>query len=336
MDPQVALTRFDSTGFFGYRILATGENTPGSTDAMLVYTGLTPGERYLLMVDGVNGSEGEFCIEISDEPLLSATEGICQIFPQPSTTNTAADDWINLYANSGPNTNGPLLAAIQTSDNLGAIVISTEIHPTAPVLGNGQKILPRYFNIETEFQPQNPVKLRLFFTEADLLSFNITPPEDSVTVPELGITHYDGGSEDCDPQNNTTGGADLPVSSAVYQFAGQNGIFYLETSVSQFSEFGAAFNKTSGTGQPGVPGEIRVFPVPAGDRITLEATVPADNLLDINIRNSTGQTVSTSLWKVDSGRNSRTIDLSNQPPGIYLATLIDRNGKQTTLRIVRR
>ena len=335
MNPQVALVRFDSTGFFGYRVLAAGEDSPVSTDATLVYTGLTPGEQYLLMVDGVNGSEGGFCLEVLDAPTLWTPTGVCQTFPQTTIANPSPEDWINLYASAGSHTNGPLLAALQTSDLLGQITISSEIHPTAPVLPNGQKILPRYFNIETEFQPQNPVKLRLFFTEADLAVYNLTPPLDSVTVPQLAITHYDGGNEDCDPNNNTTGATGLPVSNTVYQYAGQDGVFYLETEVAQFSEFGAALDPTSATRQLHPLHDLRVYPTPATDELFLECRAAESAVVQLGIRHLTGCSLWEALWRVTPGVNFRNLKVDFLPPGVYVLSLQAQGGTVATTKIIK-
>lgn len=337
MDPQVALIRFDSMGFFGYRVLASGENlASGSTNASLIYTGLHPGERYLLMVDGVNGSTGEFCLGIRDEPTLMSTTGVCQTYPQAPAPATSPDDWINLYAVNGPHTNGPLLGAIQTADNLGNIVVSSEIHPEAPVFPNGQKILPRYFHIETEFQPVSPVKLRIFFTENDLAVYNLTPPLDSITVPQLGISHYDGGSEDCDPNNNVLGGSSVPVSNATYQFVGQNGIFYLETTLTQFSEFGATLDPTIKVRETDdVLNSVHIFPIPTTDQLSVEWTALVEEPVNITICNLLGEQFWSATREMTAGQNTCKVRLGHLPAGMYLLRFETRQGNAGVYRVVK-
>lgn len=326
MNPQVTLLRMDSIDVLGHRILATGENQVGSTNAMLIYSGLTKGQQYLLMVDGAMGTSGDFCIEILDEPVLSGITGVCETFIQAPVTNVSPEDWINLYANDGP-INGPLLAAIQTSDYLGAISVSTEIHPEALVLSNGQKILPRYFNIEPEIQPINPVKLRLFFTAEDLATFNLTPPVDTVQVAELGITHYDGGSEDCDPENNQLGGTNIPVSNSTYQFVGHNGVFYLETTVNQFSEFGAAIYTTTQSEEPEAFENVRIFPVPTNGQLSLELFSKQTNSVRVEIAHITGITLLEETWRLHPGSNLKRFEWLDFPAGTYQLTLKSDTGR---------
>jgi hypothetical protein len=323
-DPQVALVHLDSSTVWTFKVLATGEDQvgPHPKDAAFNYSGLTPGSTCFLIVDGVNGSVGRFCIGIKDEPMLSNTIGTCETFTQPQPPLGDPEAWRNLYATNDLHINGPLLAAIKSNENLGTITISSEILPNTPVLPNGQKILPRYFSINPQYQPQNPVQLRLFFTSEDLAAFNLTPPITTAAPFDLGITHYDGSAEDCDPTNNSYVSGSIPVQPASAILMGDNGLFYLETTVAGFSEFGASPNLSSSTHH--VDAEIlnlQVFPNPAVETIEIVLETPSPAVINLSISNMTGQVIWKDAWDHPSGEMSRQVSLKDLPVGVYLLTV---------------
>jgi hypothetical protein len=320
MDPQVALLQIDSINFpWSFQVLATGEDQPGPLpqNALLNYSGLIPGQSYYLMVDGANGSEGRFCLRVSDEPLLSLVEGVCETFVQSAPVAQNAETWRNLYASNSLHINGPLLAAIKTTEDLGAITIQSEILSDPPVLPSGQKILPRYFNIEPENAPLAPVTVRLFFTPEDLATFNLTPPVTIATPFQLGVTHYDGNDEDCDPANNALTAGGLGVQTAAATLTGQNGLFYLETVVDGFSELGAAINPAVSTQEPTTDVALSIFPNPVSDvlEIVLQSNAPA--AIRLSLINLTGQLVWSEDWHVPIGSFRHNLMMNNLPSGIY-------------------
>ncbi len=320
MDPQVALLRFDSSGNWIFHVLTSGEDQGGATpqNAMLNYTGLTPGATYFLLVDGANGSVGSFCLSLSEEPLLSQTAGICETFIQPPPADIDTETWRNLYAANNLHINGPLLAAVKTTEDLGAISISTEILSDPPVLPSGQKMLPRYFNIEPEYAPQAPVQVRLFFTPEDLAAFNLTLPVSNAIPFDLSVTHYDGAEEDCDPTNNALVAGSLPVQPATALLVGSNGLFYLETTVSSFSELGATLDASIDTDAPWTEHfQLQVFPNPVMEtlEIVLETNEPA--ALNLSLVNTTGQQVWAQAWTIPDNGFRRSISLRHLPAGTY-------------------
>ena len=164
IDPQVALVRDDSLGVFPNPVLASAEDWGGNLEASLSYTGLIPHQRYLLMVDGVGAKTGTFCVTFdNDLPLLNNLD-TCETFTRTYTHPPSAqpDRWINLYGTRKGFEDGPLLAALHTSEDLGPINISVKRTTDAPLLSNGLKLLPRYFKRNTAKQPQVPVQIRLF------------------------------------------------------------------------------------------------------------------------------------------------------------------------------
>ena len=338
-DPQVALLTFDTLAVAGqpFVLLATGEDNVGlnPADAILIYTGLTPGQVYYILVDGANGSSGHFCLTIRDEPDMWLNPGVCQNFVQSPTGFTGSEAWRNLYAGGSEHVTGALLGAIRTVDDLGAITISTEILPDAPVLPNGQKILPRYFNIEPEFQPVHPLTLRLFFTAADLAAFNITPPVSSVTPVELGLTHYDGNEEDCDPTNNAIAGG-LTVNAAQSILVGENGIFYLEATFNSFSEFGAALAPTIGVPvEPNEKYRVSVSPNPFIEGLKLRIESPAAARLNFQMFNILAGSVSSGSLAVQSGENLETLEFVDLAPGVYQLVLYNAGMVVGRMKVVK-
>ena len=339
-DPQVALMVFDTLSggsFSPFALLATGEDNvgPNPADAVLIYTGLIPGQTYYILVDGVNGSSGRFCLTIRDEPDVWLTTGVCETFDQPAAIFETTGAWRNLYTNAGPNVTGTLLGAIRTVDDLGNISISTEILPETPILPDGQKILPRYFNFETEFAPQNPVTLRLFFTAADLATFNLAPPTSATTPIQLGLTHYDGDQEDCDPSNNAlTGG--LAVNAAQATLVGENGLFYLEAVFDNFSEFGAALKPTVGTSA--VPMEqflVSAFPNPFDNVLQLQLHSPVATSLDLQLFDVLANAVYREKIGVQAGENVAKLDLPGLIPGVYQLVLYRAGAVVGRIRVVK-
>ncbi|HLP94136.1 MAG TPA: hypothetical protein VK168_08865 [Saprospiraceae bacterium] len=335
-DPQIAVMRQDSlTPFFVTAEDNTGENP---ADAILVYSGLTPGNFYLVMVDGAFGTSGRFCISIKDEPDLWSGADTCQQFVQSGAGISSSNYWRNLYASNtdgDPNTTGPLLGAILSENNLGDITVSTEILPEAPVLPNGQKFLPRYFNIETQFSPVSPVKLRLFFTAEDLESFNITPPETFITPDQLGLTHYDGNDEDCDPTNNVISGS-LPVANSQTVLVGENGVFYLEAIFNGFSEFGASLPVTIGTKTPVIqPSNLLVHPNPFSDEFTMRFYCPKSDKVNYHIFDLFSNIILEGSISANTGLLTSSINLSGVLPGIYQIVIYQQGVPIGAARVVK-
>jgi hypothetical protein len=331
MDPQIALyTYVEDTlsGPSGDLLLATGEDSPGlhPADATMVYTGLTPGVQYYIVVDGANASVGRFCLEISDMPDLWQGVG-CQTFASTNASFGTPGAWRNLYAGSSEHVTGTLMGAIKTTEDLGNITISSEILSEAPILPNGQKLLPRYFNIETENAPQQPVTLRLFFSAEDLAAFNLTPPFDSAVPFDLGLTHYDGNNEDCDPTNNNLSGGILPVSTSSAVLVGENGSFYLEAVFNSFSEFGAAIKQT--VGSPELAPTLfsfKLYPNPTEDVLQMQVNSLETGRGTLRIFDLQGRLLQD--WPLDLQRGMNQFQWSTRDwtPGMYRVSLYLADG----------
>lgn len=322
MDPQVALMKLTLDTMVGvlYKVLATGEDNAGPLpqDAVLVYTGLVPGERYHIVVDGADNSVGRFCLQILDEPENLADHIGCQTFQTNAATYWTPGSWKNLYAESSQHVTGLLLGAIKSQENLGKISISNEILPEAPILSNGQKFIPRYFNIETQYPPQHPATLRLFFNANDLNSFNSTPPVDSVDIFQLGLSHYDGDNEDCTPSNNSIVGGVIPVKPADAVQVGNNGLFYLEADFDHFSEFSAAIPATVNIPfTPNTNTILFTYPNPVQHTLNVRFPNNARATLQLKMLNVYGNPVLEQSMEGGSEEINFQISVAKLAPGIY-------------------
>ncbi|MBK8968694.1 MAG: fibronectin type III domain-containing protein [Lewinellaceae bacterium] len=322
MDPQVALMKLTIDTMVGvlYKVLATGEDNAGPLphDAVLVYTGLVPGERYHVVVDGADNSVGRFCLQILDEPEKLADYAGCQVSQTNAATYWTPGAWKNLYAESSQHVTGLLLGAIKSQNNLGKITISNEILTVAPVLSNGQKFIPRYFNIETQYPLQQPATLRLFFNANDLNSFNSTPPVDSVDIFQLGLSHYDGTNEDCTPNNNSIVGSFIPVKLADAVQVGNNGLFYLEADFDHFSEFSAAIPLTvNNSFTSTLNTALLTYPNPVQHTLYVRFTHNARAALQLKLLNVYGNPVLEQFVEGRSEENNFQIPVANLLPGIY-------------------
>ncbi len=341
-DPHVALLEFafDSINFsYPYQILATGEDNagPNPNDAVLYYTGLTPGVFYYLMVDGANGTTGHFCISIKDHPDIPIILDSCQSFVQTNTGFTAPGAWRNLYASESAHVTGTLIGAIKTEENLGKIQVSSGILPAAPVLPGGQKLLPRYFRIEPEYQPVNPVTVRLFFSKADLEAYNLTPPVDVTLPSELGLTHYDGLNEDCDPENNGLS-AGLSVNQSMSMILGNDSLFYLEAIFDHFSEFGAALAPLVKTQEaPPAKSALWLWPNPASNTVKAQIGNVSDaNSLQFVLYNMMAIPVRYGGFNPNLSNAEAEIDIAGLNSGAYQLCVFQNGhllGKVVVLKI---
>ena len=330
MDPQVTLVRADSTGTFPKPVMASGEDLPNGPDALIHYTGLQPGQKYLIMADGASGSQGIFCIQVTEDLQFFNRKDTCFAFAQTYRPGVYSDDWINFYASDDPAKSGPLLAAIQTQESLGKIVVSVVRTDTALALPDGTKLLPRYFNISVARQPQFPVRLRLFFNHEDLRHFRLSPPVDTSVLPsQLGITHYSGSNQDCNPANNPAG-AGLAVEKAV-AYAMSYGNYYLESTITHFSEFGIGKGKTIATYNPYPQETVSVWPVPTRDNIAISVYTTQPLIVHATLLQVAGGVAGRTTWRAIPGQPPHEWSLSGLSPGIYWLSLRSVDGVLRTM-----
>ncbi|HVK47746.1 MAG TPA: T9SS type A sorting domain-containing protein, partial [Pseudobacter sp.] len=102
------------------------------------------------------------------------------------------------------------------------------------------------------------------FKNSEFEDYKTLTNQPSLTLDELKITHYSGNGEDCDFANNTNQGVMVnPVQVKEFTTEG----FYVEVSISHFSEFGSV------GGSEILPVSLTQFrAVPAGEAVQLNWT----------------------------------------------------------------
>jgi hypothetical protein len=280
------------------------------------------------MVDDAGAKTGTFCVTFKNGPPLLNNLDTCETFTRTYPPSAQSDRWINLYGTRQDFEDGPLLAALRTSENLGPITISVKRTTNAPVLANGLKLLPRYFNINTTKQPQFPVQLRLFYSIEDYMQFLTAPiPVDSVPV----FTFYDGMNEDCSPFNN---GSALATATQTSPPIWVGNAFYIEGVVTHFSEFSAGGHLTSRTTEPGFLASWRVYPNPTRDGLWIAGELPAPTDLQATLLHLTGEQVWQKQWSSGSGKQQQYIPLEMLPAGMYQLLLrAAQTGESVVLKV---
>lgn len=141
---------------------------------------------------------------------------------------------------------GKLIASVNPNgQNLGTVTLQT-MHaglgtgniPTNPI--NNKRYLPRYYNFTSSNYPAgnfpSPVQVRLYYTNSELEDYKTITNQPTLAKENLMVTHYNGTAEDCNMANNANQG-EMLAAPTVAGFTSSG--FYLQTSTSSFSEFGA-------------------------------------------------------------------------------------------------
>lgn len=79
---------------------------------------------------------------------------------------------------------------------------------------------------------------------------------------------------------------------------------------------------------------LLVYPNPNNGMYTIDYTGEENETLLVNMTDLSGKTIKTEKWVVKKGNNKTALDLSVQPAGIYLTTIIGIQGS-TTVKIVK-
>jgi hypothetical protein len=161
--------------------------------------------------------------------------------------------------------NGKLLLEIDANGNdLSDVEVGMTdygIVPTAPFLGS--PLLGRYYNVTPTngsgpYDLNGGVKIRLYFTDDELLALNTTSGQ-TLDWGDLAVTHYTGSDTDCDLLNSSGGEVtfETPTTTADY---GQTA-HYLEFTTTDFSEFGATAQSAA------LPIDLVTFTAAADDAV---------------------------------------------------------------------
>ena len=128
---------------------------------------------------------------------------------------------------------------VEVNDNgqtLGTITVDVNQNAgNAPTLYNGNSYLGRSFVIHVQNAPVTPVRVRLFITQAEFDAWKAADPTID-QVRSLSVYKFSGAVEDFSLSNNTAG-TPLTISAAQITKIPYLDGYFLEFSVSSFSEF---------------------------------------------------------------------------------------------------
>ncbi len=199
---------------------------------------------------------------------LDCPETACTsiLIEAPNTSNDLSidQDFATCLVNSGNwthfyNVDGRLIASVNSNgQNLGDVTATSYVNgapfvvascsdPSDPEFFNAA--LARSFVITPQFQPTNPVTVRLYIMDSEYTDYQNAAlattenPFDNINaLGELNLTKHSGTSQDGDPTNNCGGGTTLFIPQS--NSGATNTIFpsvsnssYLEYVISGFSEF---------------------------------------------------------------------------------------------------
>jgi parallel beta-helix repeat protein len=221
-------------------------------------------------------------------------------------------------------------------NNLDSVTTSTYIAPGAVRSIGSRKVLGRNWVVTPSGTPGTPVKVRLYFSQAELDTLMVVAP--SVTgVNSLVLNEYSGPNQDSSWANNIPSAANnimVPVSFTAYQ----NG-YYAEFETSSSSEFwlseepdtelqvnvngDASFSQTVRIGARGQDHttDLHIRRI-GGNRLDFSwSRKEAIADLDVRVFNSIGQTVFREARSVAAGNDTVLVNLPELPQGIYILTL---------------
>ena len=99
--------------------------------------------------------------------------------------------------------------------------------------------MQRYYNFASTLNNGAPKDVRLFFSNGEFGDYKDATQLTSRTINDLKISHYDGTSENCSPNDNSTNPANYNTIVPVATSIGSSGYFYLQFTSPSFSEMGA-------------------------------------------------------------------------------------------------
>ena len=185
--------------------------------------------------------------------VYSNTDDICNSI---TVTSVSGTDWISFT-----NANGIIGAINPNGNDLGDVELNVIQYSTVPSAlwtdgtnSAALKYLPRYWNIESAntFTTNVDVRFYLNQSELDVLNAFGTVTNYGMGDTDLDLFHYDGPNENCDQSDNDyTTGTETEMAFTTTSYLGSS--YFIETSVSSFSEFGIG-----GGGMP-LPVELIAF-----------------------------------------------------------------------------
>ncbi|MBP6827231.1 MAG: fibronectin type III domain-containing protein [Saprospiraceae bacterium] len=242
-DTQLALYNNSNPTSLNHMLVSNedGGSIGNGFATLAYYSGLTPGSVYYIQVDGWNTFTGSFCIEVHETFALAEPGASCTTYTQSLVNGAAAPNkWFNIYSKPDAANIGLPVAAIKTGNNLGTVTVKEIRNSTVQAAPNGVKYMQRYYDVTCTQNQSGAKQVRLFFTNTELENLKTAANLPSNTADDLNISHYDGTTEDCTPNNNLPAGTTLITNVSPTEI-GSSDIFFLEFQSPGFSEMGAVF-----------------------------------------------------------------------------------------------
>jgi subtilisin-like proprotein convertase family protein len=252
----------------------------GSLDLTQVGGFLAPGANYEWFSTSCGGTALGSGNSINVAPTVSTTyfvrasagldcpETACTsiLIEAPNTSNDLSidQDFATCLVNSGNwthfyNAAGRLIASVNSNgQNLGNVTATSYVNGAPYIVPSCSDASdPEFFNaalarsfvITPQFQPINPVAVRLYIMDSEFAAYQSAALstadnlfDDVDFLSELDLTKHSGTSQDGDPTNNCAGGTTLYIPQSASGatntlIAGVNNSSYLEYVISGFSEF---------------------------------------------------------------------------------------------------
>jgi hypothetical protein len=186
--------------------------------------------------------------------------------------------WKNI---SDPNDPSRIICSINDNGNdLGTITANLYVDPT-PGTYQGQAYLSRHFVVKPTTQPTGNIRVRLYFTDAELNALQAAD-NSIISAADLAITKYQGPTEDgvFDPTDATS--ITMIPSQSIF-IGSAFGARYAEFTVSSLSEFWLHSNAVA------LPVDIVSFDAaPTGEKVLLNWKVANEvNLAAYDVEKST-------------------------------------------------
>lgn len=212
-------------------LVAANDNHAGNPRGGALLDGVTcliPGQVYYLQVDGNGDAKGFFTLAIADPGLA------CELLTGPSTCGddlpNALSSGLGLWQHL-TNAEGQLVASVDDQgQNLGSIDLALQINEGAIRTDDeGRPYLDRNWTITPEHQPQEPVMLRLYFSQSEWDAF-LAASSNTQGLDQLRVTKVSGGA--CGDYN---GGGEV-LTPVDYGQIGTD-IYYVTLQIDGFSIF---------------------------------------------------------------------------------------------------
>jgi Secretion system C-terminal sorting domain len=243
LNTQVAVYEVKNPASYGsFRYIESDDNSNFNDGALLIYSGLAPGQTYYVQVDGKGSQINDaFCIAIKEEAARSTQENCTSGYFRTGVNGTVpgGNDWFQFYTNPNPNSAGELVATMKPgSQNLDTVW--AKFATTAGIVShNGLAFLPAFYEFKAKNASTTASTIRLFFTTEEFEALKIAANRPTATIDDLKGMFYTGTGLNCIvTDNNEPPGDTVFVQINNAEEIGTFGTFYVELNIPSMGEIG--------------------------------------------------------------------------------------------------